>query len=153
MRGFTLLETLITVVIFAFLVGGITQVLNVGNLTFPIDIGQMELQQQSRLAMQWMTRELRQASRVDSPVPVNADSDQVSFDSGGNSGIIYYLNASKQIIREFPSGSRKILANNITRLKFTLANSLLKIEVGAAQTIMNKALIFSLKEQVKLRNG
>jgi len=159
MKAFTIIEVLIVVVIFSFLAIGITGVMNLGNLTFPIDLGQVNLQHQVRQAMQWLSRELREASAV----TYGADYKSVTFNSYSGSGIAYYLDASdvngdnltNQIIREFPAGSRRVIANDISELLFTpdtVNPLLLRVDISAGRTVMNKALTFSLAEQVRLRN-
>ena len=158
MKAFTLVEVLIVALIFSFLALGITQVMNLGNVTFPVDLGKIQLQQQTRQAMQWMTRELRQASN-----PVITGSNRITFDSFSDAGLNYYLDTGdangdglvNQILREFPAGSRRIMANNITSLTFTPDGPpirLIRIDINAGRTILGKALDFSLVEQVRLRN-
>ncbi len=159
MRAFTLVEVLIVALVFSFLAIGITQVMNLGNVTFPVDLGQMQLQQQTRQAIQWMTRDLRQASN---PV-VGTGGNRITFDSFGDLGISYYLDTGdangdglvNQIIREFPAGLRRIVANNISGLTFTPDGPpirLIRIDVQAGRTVLGRALNFALVEQVRLRN-
>jgi len=159
MRAFTLLEVLIVVVILSFLIAGITGVLNLGNVTFPVDLGQINLQNQARQSMQWITRDLREASGV----TVGGGSNSITFNNYSGSGISYYLdtadtngdNLSNQIIREFPSGTRRVVANDISGLVFTPDASnplLLRIDISASRTIMNRPFAFTLTEQVRLRN-
>ncbi len=159
MRAFTLLEVLIVAVIFSFLMVGITSVLNLGNITFPVDLGQINLQNQTRQAMQWMTRELREASGV----TVGSGNNRITFNNYNGSGITYYLDTSdangdhlnNQIIREFPSGTRRMVAQDISGLVFTSDATnplLLRIDISASRAIMNKPFTFTLTEQVRLRN-
>ena len=159
MRAFTLVEVLIVALVFSFLAIGVTQVMNLGNVTFPVDLGQMQLQQQTRQAIQWMTRELRQASN---PV-IGTGGNRITFDSFGDIGMSYYLDTGdangdglvNQIIREFPAGTRRIVADNITGLIFTPDGApirLIRIDVSAGRTVLGRALNFTLAEQVRLRN-
>ena len=159
MRAFTLLEVLIVAVIFSFLMVGITSVLNLGNITFPVDLGQINLQNQTRQAMQWMTRELLEASGV----TVGSGNNRITFNNYNGSGITYYLDTSdangdhlnNQIIREFPSGTRRMVAQDISGLVFTSDATnplLLRIDISASRAIMNKPFTFTLTEQVRLRN-
>lgn len=158
-RGFTLLEVLISAVIFTFLIIGITEVLNIGNWAFPTDLGWVDLQQQSRQAMGWMTKELREGKNIQITV-INTDSDQITFNTIDKNGVKYYRDIDdvnndgvvNQVIREYPAGTRKILANYITRLKFSQSNPILRIDVRSDQTVRKKALSFSLTEQLRLRN-
>ena len=156
MKAFTLVEVLIVALIFSFLAIGLTQVMNLGNVTFPVDLGQMQLQQQTRQAIQRMTQELRQVSN---PV-VGTGNNRVTFDNFDIKNISYYLDTgdangdglTNQIIRQLPTGSKQIVANNISGLTFTPNGSLIRIDVAASRTVLGRALNFSLVEQVRLRN-
>lgn len=160
MKAFTLIEVLVVALIFSFLAIGITQVMNLGNVVFPVDLGQMQLQQQTRQAIQWMTRELRQASTDPIDPVIGIGNNRITFDSFGDLGISYYLDTGdangdglvNQIIREFPAGSRRIVANSITGLTFTFNDPLIRIDINAGQTVLGKNLTFALVEQVRLRN-
>lgn len=154
-----MLEVLIVVVILSFLIVGISGVLNLGNVAFPVDLGQINLQNQARQAMQWITRDLREASGV----TVGSGSNSVTFNNYSGSGISYYLDIgdtngddlANQIIREFPAGSRRVVANDISGLVFTPDASnplLLRIDITASRTILNRPFAFMLAEQVRLRN-
>ncbi|GAG07732.1 unnamed protein product, partial [marine sediment metagenome] len=58
--GFTLVEIMIVVVIFSLLIGTIFIVLATGKTSFQIGNVRMELQQDLRRGMDWITAELRQ---------------------------------------------------------------------------------------------
>ncbi|MFY9402137.1 MAG: prepilin-type N-terminal cleavage/methylation domain-containing protein [Candidatus Omnitrophota bacterium] len=165
MRGFTLVEVLVVVVIFSLMVAGIFGVLNLGNVTFPVDLGKMEVHQQARLLMQWLTRDLRQATNLQIiPLTVNSDK-KIFFRNSKGLEIIYYLDLEdsnedgliNQVIRIGPVGKgsgseERIIANNISRFKFKQEGRLLRIEVVTEQNIRNKNLSFKLIDQVYLRN-
>lgn len=162
MKGLSLLEVLITILIFSFIIVAIYMVLDIGNLTFSTDIALLDLLQQSRLGMSWMVKDIRQASpssivitggsRIDFNIP-NIPNEPIA--------ISYYLD-NGQLIRESPSGSgeRRIVANYINSLCFfcnTCADNCsnpntLQIEVGAYKVAANgRAYAFSLKQKVTLR--
>ena len=161
-RGLSLLEIMVSALILAFIVIGLTEVLNIGALTFPIDSAWLDLQQQTRQAMEWMTKDLRETKKADIQINVlNADSDQITFNTVDQTQVKFYRDASDanndgrvdQVIYEYPAGTRKVLANYISRLKFSTGPAfILRIEVRAAQTIRQKPLSFPLIEQVRLRN-
>lgn len=159
-RGFTLLEVLLSALIFAFLILGITEVLNIGNLSFPIDTALVDLQQQARQAMAIMTKELREASNIQISV-INANSDRITFNTVDKTNVQYYRDINDvnndgitdQVIREYPAGTRKVLANYIARLKFFLSEPMLRLEVRAEQIVRQSSLTLPLVEQVRLRNG
>ncbi|MCX5706279.1 MAG: prepilin-type N-terminal cleavage/methylation domain-containing protein [Candidatus Omnitrophica bacterium] len=145
--GFTLLEALIVAVIFSFIIAGIYGVMNVANVSYPTDLGMLDLQQQARQTMQWITRETREASLV--TITTGTDSDSISFNTPNESGIQYSV-VNNQVIRSF-SGTRTI-AFNIASLRFSQSGNLLQIQVNAASTVLLKPLAFSLTEKVRLRN-
>ena len=164
MKGFTLIEVLVVTGICALLVVGITEVLNLGNVIFPVDLGQMEIHQQARQTMQWLTRELREGRNVQIS-SLTADMDRITFDAYIGAGISYYPDSgdfngdglTNQIVREYPIGTRRIIANSVSHFKFTRPSSVLvRIEVTTSKTVRLKGrgqvLSFPLTEQVRLRN-
>ncbi len=152
LKGFTLVEVLVTLLILGLMTGAIFMVLNAGDIAFNIDIGMLELQQQARQAMDAIVRELRGAEGVEISVE-NQDSDRITFNTASAAGVTYYRNLNNnQLVREYPAGTTKVLANNIARFKCILADSLLEVQLRADKTIRQKAMAFSLAQKVKLRN-
>jgi type II secretory pathway component PulJ len=161
-RGFSLAETLIAAAIFAFLIVALTSVLNIGNLSYPVNTGYLELQQQVRQAMAWLVKEAREADASSVVITVlGADSDRLVFNTPTKSNVQYYRDTAdingdgriNQLIREYPAGARRVVAGDITRLKFTHSPStVLNIEVRSDKTVMLRALSFSFAEKVRLRN-
>ena len=60
MKAFTLTETLISILILSFILAALFTILNMQNVAYDIDLCLLELQQQTRLAIDSMIRELRQ---------------------------------------------------------------------------------------------
>ncbi len=150
-RGFSFAELLVSVFIFALIAGGVFQIFTIGNTVYKTETTLLDLQAHARNAMDRMVREIRASSTVAITV-VNADSDRIAFTTPTATGVQYYLTGT-QLIREFPSGTTRIIAGNVARLKFTLTGSVLKIDVRADQTITGRPFTFSLTEKVRLRNG
>lgn len=159
-KAFTLPELLITILLFAIVVMAIYSVLNLANAYYPIDMGLLDLQQQARQGMEWITREARQSSSKSGNITIttiSTDVDSITFTTPTRSGVHYYLDDS-DLMREYPSGTTRIVARNITRLKFTRADdasshaSILTIEIRAAQTVLRKPLSIQLIEKVRVRN-
>ena len=148
LAGFTLLEVLIAAVIFSFIIAGIYGVMNVANVSYPTELGMLDLQQQARQSMYWITREIREASLV--IITPGADSDVISFNTPNETGIQYSV-VNNQVIRNY-NGTRTI-AFDISSLRFSLTGNLIEIQVNAATTILLKPLTFSLIEKVRYRNG
>lgn len=163
-KGFSLLELLISIAIFSIIVSGVFMLLRVADMNWSISSGFLDLQQQSRQAMDGMIKEIRH------PIPLD-----VSVVDGGarinflilmadkvtkNPGSYYLLN--NQIIREYPVGTTKVLANNINNLSFCCLGGAdcfdcasarsLRIQIQALKTVQNRALNFSLTERIRLRN-
>lgn len=159
MKGFTLVEVLVSAAILAILAGGVYGVLNAGNIMYYNDMGLLELQQNARQGMEAMINELREASNIQITV-LDSNSDRIVFSSYKGIGIQYYRDVNdinsdgivNQAIREDPLGSRRILANNITKLKFSHSSPYLTIEIIAGKTVMQRSFSVSLKENAVLRN-
>jgi prepilin-type N-terminal cleavage/methylation domain-containing protein len=153
MKGFTLIEILVVIAILSITIAAIYGVLNIVSMTYNVDLGILDLQQNARQAMDWMVKELRESSPSD--ITIGAGGDDITFDTPNETNIRYYLDASEnQIIRRYPPGTNRIIANNIENLNFSLISSLLEIQITARkpQTPQRQDLSFLLKEQVRLRN-
>jgi hypothetical protein len=83
---------------------------------------------------------------------VDANSDTITFTTPTANGVQYYR-SNNQVVREYPSGTTRVVANRIARLKFTLSGSVLKIDLRADQTSQGRTFSFSLSEKVRIRNG
>lgn len=167
MKGFTLVEILVSALIFSFLIAAIFGVLNIGNMTYSTDLGLLDLQQKARQAMDGMIRELRQSgssdititdsgARIQFRIPTDITTDPVTY----SSNITYYL-SDNQLIREHPAGTTKILADNINSLTFSLSEKTLEIRLNAKKTSLRREIYFPPKEdeqerflieKVRLRN-
>jgi prepilin-type N-terminal cleavage/methylation domain-containing protein len=160
MRGFTLVEMMITLAIFSFIIASIFIVLGTAEQSWSASEGVLEVQQGLRQVMEGMVRECRQASR--SQISVDSFQSKVVFSLSGVTGPISYYFINNQIIREHPAGTVRTLANNISALDFCCvggANCLdcanagiLEIQAQAQKAVRNRTLNFSLTEQVKFRN-
>ena len=150
MKGFTLVEILVGLFILSVAIAGIYAVLNIGNMTYYIDMDFLDLQQNARRAMDLMVKELRESSPGD--IQITAGGGHITFDTLNELGIEYYFNTQdSQIIREYPPGATRILANNIETLNFNLSGNLLDIQVTARRA-QRRDISFLLREQVRLRN-
>lgn len=160
MRAFTLIEILVVTIIFAIIILGVFAVMNTSTMTWNSTLGNLQLEQGVRLAMDGITRETRQ-SKADQ-VTVADNGARLNFYIPGIAPIISYYVLNNQLIREYPAGTTKVLSNNITLLNFCCLggadcfdcanSSMLQIQINANKTVRNIPLSFSLKEQVKLRN-
>ena len=154
--GFTLVEVMITTAILALLLAGVVTILDVGQKTWDTDMGLVDMQQQTRAAMDGMIKEIRQAE-ISSVNLVSVT--EINFEiPSAASPIEYYLNSS-QIIREYPmnSGTTKVLANNISSVNFSFVDETIEIQLQAQKTVKGRAITFpvigNLTETVRLRNN
>ncbi len=160
-KSFTLIEILVVIVIFAFIIGGLFAILNVANISWHSSMGLVELQQSVRQAIDGMTREIRQLKR-ETGRDITVGSGSITFYIPEYSDPIRYRLENNQIIREYPAGTTKILANGITSLTFCCwvasctsdcsTSGILQIVVQADKTVWGKTLSFALTEKVRLRN-
>jgi type II secretory pathway pseudopilin PulG len=164
MRGFTLLEILISFTIMSLIVAGIFAIINVAEVSWNSDMAFLDIQQQVRLSMDGMIRESRQAKPGD--ITVSGGGGRIDFlvpkpSAAGFNPVAYYLQSGR-IIREHPAGTTKILADYITSLNFcclggadctdcTNANSL-RIQIQGSRTMKGRTSTFPLTEKVMLRN-
>ncbi|MFC1658581.1 PilW family protein [Candidatus Omnitrophota bacterium] len=157
MKAFTLLEVLVSLLIFSFLIAAIFVILNVSDMTYSNDLGLLDLHQQARFAMDGMVRELRRSkdSRI-SVVSVSEINFYISPETYGSDWIgpiRYYWDANQnQIIREYPTGTTKIIAQDISGLSFSLNSDLLDIQLTSAKIVRQRNLSFALAGQVRFRN-
>jgi len=150
-RGFTLIEILVVLLILGIMIGALFMVLNSGDIAFSVDMGMLDIQQQARQGMDAVARELRQAEDV--TVSVEDDSsDRITFNTASATGVIFYRDNNNRLLREYPAGTIKVLANNITRFKCALSGTLLEIQLRTDKTVRQKAVSFSLAERIRLRN-
>ncbi len=139
-HGFTLLETLIFSAIFGIVLLGIYTVYGTSHTTFTRGQNKIEVQQNARVAMEMMARDIRMAgfdpSDVINDVPTTAiqvtNANDITFvgdvDGDGNTDQVRYsLNGNEQIIWEsaswngaaFPPATPSVLADGVSALTFT----------------------------------
>ena len=172
--GFTLIEILVASALFLIIIGAITAVLRVAEMSWNSGMGSVHAQQQARQAMDGMLKEIRQSKSMDlnvtAPgdiitfnVPIDITTSPITY----SADITYYLNnTANQIIRENPPGTNsKVLANNVTQLNFCCQGGTLtgdcydcanadfvRIQVGINETVRQQVFRFNLTEQGRFRN-
>jgi len=160
-KGFTLLETLVTVLIFTFIIAGMYGVSNVTRTNYDTNLVSLNLQQQARQGMSRLSREARQASWV-SIVPGSLDENgiyhSITFNTPDATGVNYSL-VSGQLQRiDSVHTVPKIIANDMIDLIFSKESlgHLLNIQVHASKTFRSlgqeRTLTFPLTEKVAVRN-
>ncbi|MDD5431368.1 MAG: prepilin-type N-terminal cleavage/methylation domain-containing protein [Candidatus Omnitrophica bacterium] len=154
MKGFTLLEALISVLIFSFLIVGIYATLTVGEKTFNEGNVLLMLQQNTRRAMDTMVKELREALNptLAGSIVITPTGNQITFSTIGRAGISYYV-LNNQLVREFPAGTIRVVGNNVANLLFIQNSHILTI--GLTESLVyrgGRTLQFPLREEINLRN-
>lgn len=153
--GFTLVEVLVSVAITSMAVVVIFTLFNQGDALFQQEIVLLDLQQQVRLAMDGMSREIRQATPLANVSITGAPGNNTIQFSVINAtqNVTYFLNASNQIIRQHPPAADKILAHFIGNLTFSLNANVVSLGINATKTDnKGRLLLFSLNQKVRLRN-
>ncbi|MDD2752006.1 MAG: prepilin-type N-terminal cleavage/methylation domain-containing protein [Candidatus Omnitrophica bacterium] len=162
LKGFTLFEVIIAAAILSVITGGIFMVLDTGDKIYALDAGLMDLQQMARQSMNAMVRELHGATSQTIPVAGTS----INFNTASATGIQYSLNASNQLVREFPVGSTpQVVGNFITNLSFCCwhddtstctttctGSNLVEINLTASNTIRGRNVSFPIKGQARPRN-
>jgi len=155
MKGFTVVETLISILIFSIITITLGMAVVVGkNSLFTSDVP-TQLRQSVLFAIIPMGRELRQTAPSKTNIGVNSSSNSITFqiphdnngdgllvDSFGNiewgANITYALNGASQLTRT-QGGTTSIISSNISSLQFTRPageDNIIQIDI-AAQKINN----------------
>lgn len=174
MKGFTLIEVLAVALILGLISAGIFAVLNMSNIIFKDDNALIELQQQVRLGIDAMVKEARQSNY--SQIALSDADTKITFNivpqvyaDPWTGPISYYRDINDanndgitdQVIREYPLGTFKVLANDITVLNFSLTGNILEIGLAAKKSARGRDLCFpapcevtqkALKEIIRLRD-
>jgi prepilin-type N-terminal cleavage/methylation domain-containing protein len=160
MKGFTLFEVLVTVLIFSLIIASIFGLMRVANESWDAGEGRLALQQGLRQAIEGMIREARQSSP--GGVTIAPSQSRVDFTIPDVAGSISYYILNSQLIREYPTAAVRILASGVNSLIFcckggvdclACADSrILEIRLQATRSTHSRALTFALTEQVRLRN-
>ncbi|MFH1867901.1 MAG: prepilin-type N-terminal cleavage/methylation domain-containing protein [Candidatus Omnitrophota bacterium] len=179
MRGFTLLEILITVAIFTILVLGVFQLMEAGNRFWLEGGASAELRQDIIRALMRMESELKETRSI-SPAPqinlaIGASSPALTFnipqvDSATgtilnpigavnwSAPITYALNANNQITRtDIGTGTVTIIANHVSGLVFarlaTDPSNILRINITVGKTTLTRRQLQDTQQiRIKMRN-
>lgn len=174
MKGFTLVELLLTLVILGILMGGIYVVFNISQLASNEDMALLSLQQQGRQAMDGMTREIRKSKSGLSDITITTPGPNsgavIIFKIPSNSYCFKYSVNNNRIIREIINCTtaaqlkQQILANDMNSLNFSRSGNTVEIKLSLKKTVRRRDLCFpnpcetppvlpkTLTEKVRLRN-
>jgi Tfp pilus assembly protein PilV len=171
LRGFSTVEVLVTVLIYALIITSGYLLITTGTVSWQVNNAKVELQQELRKAMEWMSLDLRQAGPASiSDVSVNNTwSTQITFRvaSGVSGGIVtwstaqyrYYLGGTgnRQLKRlDVTSGAVKDIAQNIKVLQVRRPVSnpdIVEVALtGETTTAQGRVVNLTLNFEVNLRN-
>lgn len=145
-KAFTLVEIIFVVFFSTIILGLMWSILSAGRDAYYTADTKIEIQDNLRLGMDRMVKELQGASSVD------AISDNfLEFTAGGNT--VKYSIVNNRLIRT-EDGNPEILANNINSVEFTLfSGDVLEIDLSGGKSIaLQRELNFNLTSRVVLRN-
>jgi prepilin-type N-terminal cleavage/methylation domain-containing protein len=171
MRGFTLVEIMISSVVLAILIVTLFLVLSIGQRSWLSADVSIHLRQEVARSIVVMGQELNETSPAKINLALNIPAGSIIFkipqDLNGDGDVIttngdiewspnitYSLNASHQIQRAVSAGATTIIANNITGLQFTRTlNDVIRINVTAGKVSDTGRMVQDSGEViVKMRN-
>lgn len=175
-KAFTLLETLVVLGIFTLMFTITFEILSANRRSFDIGLTKQDVENQARLGLESMSRELYKTNSNYVTISPNAAiiTFQVPIDYGAGGSLIwgagesgepatggykirYSLNAQSQLIREVLDTtdtvvSTRVLANAVNNLTFSLADNLLSIGLTAQRTVSGRTLSQPFSSRVTFRN-
>lgn len=175
-HGFTLVEMMVTVAIFSFILGICYALFICGSDSWEANSTRVELQQELRKAMDWMSQDLRQAgsaSIVDVPATGGIFTSITFRKSAGVSGGNHVWDASTtryflggtggtQLLRQVGSQTASVIAQNIQSAQFsrqTSASNIVDVSLQAQKTTLRGKTLAgktpiqaSLTLKINLRN-
>lgn len=168
LRGFTLVEVLMTVVIFAVLFGVCFTILLSGSDSWQVNSTQMQLQQNLRRAMNWIKEDLIEAGQSTiTNVPANGswyNTITFSVPSGVSGNAITWASPSIQFLLggassnelQRTSGTTKTVAQYIQSLQFrrqATSPTIVEVSLQAQKNSVKGTPVTMTKSfKVKLRN-
>lgn len=156
-KGFTILEVVISAAILGVVVIALLNVFDSGNKLYSSSVKVMDVMQVVRKPMNEILKEVRQSkaediaitnsgAKIDFIVPLNIN--PVTY----SQSISYYLDQNNQLIREHPPGVTSIVARNIASLNFSLTSNRLDVALQAQANLKHSTLVLPVSETVTLRN-
>ena len=157
----SLVEVMVSITILAIIATFVFTALVMGERYWRSDMGLLDVEQEARMGLHGMAREIRQKNGSASMTITNNDSQINFYMTNVTNQVKYYLQGN-QIIREHPPNTTRVIANNITSLGFccgqgSTCNSTctsaeyVEIQVTASKTA-GRTVTFNLSEKVQLRN-
>ena len=162
MKGFSLFEVMVVTLILGIVIGGVFMTFTIGSRTYSRDIVLLDLEQQTRRALDSLMRELRQTDSFHVSISEGVP-DSISFyilsDPNGTSGgawvgpIRYYVDTvNSRLMRQEIDTTPRVVAHNIDDLQFVETGNFLNIEITGLQRVFGQDLTFVREGEVRMRN-
>jgi prepilin-type N-terminal cleavage/methylation domain-containing protein len=150
--GYTLVEFMVSMALLTIIMLGAYGVLVTGDTIYVKDNNLMNMQGQTRNAVDRMVRESRPATSQTIVTNFNSTTnDKITiFSPTTPTGVQYYLSGTN-LVRAY-GGKTQNVASNVSLLKFTQSASLLQIQVTTSRSVYGVATTFPLIEKVRFRN-
>ena len=153
LKGMTLVEMMVTVVLFSFIVAASVTVFAAGNSTWNNYEASIATQREARNALTMLTKDLREASSIS--ITQDSSSATLSFSRPVIGSVTYTWSAAggtpKKIIRQNQSVTR-IVAQDISNLAFTDNGSNIVVNITSSKVAVNgPTCTFNVKEKVAIR--
>ena len=168
-HGFSLAETMVTLLIYSFIAAACYSALVYGSNSWKVNSVAVELQQELRKAMDWITEDLRQSgTSTITDVPVDGQPhNTITFKlcTGANNGNISWAGSNTQYSKGGTGSAQllrttgvqsKVIAQNFQSVQFRRQNTSANV-VNVALTVQKniiggRMLAMSSNFQVKMRN-
>lgn len=154
-KGISLVETLVSVLLFTFIIGGLFSVIMAGNVSWQRHQATMSAQRQARNAMIMIARDFRsaknlqltQSSSVVDAVFNHASKGQMTYSWTTLAG----ANVNRVIRTLASPAETRIIAQDISSFRITEATNDFTIDLTARSTSGRQTSTFRLKERVAKR--
>ncbi len=154
-RAYTLIEVLVSIAIFSFILMALYQMFAVGNRSWANYNEKVALQREIRWSMYAVVKELREAKNIF----VTDDSEKVKIafkkDNLGSFAFVFMKTGQQRnkLFFERPN-QKRVLSSSVTNLKVDqISKHLIEIEItGMKQPLFSKLITFKLKQRILLRN-
>ena len=135
--GFSLLEAVVAAGVLALLVLVLVSFIIFSNHSFAALFNYVSLDDMNRLAMDRITRDVRQANRVK-----DASTTSITLEDADMSDIVYSYNSMQRVLTRTQRGTTKVILTGCDRLLFTLGQ---RNPVGGTFDVYNPSSMDAVK--------
>lgn len=167
-RGYSLVETMVTASLFAMLILAAGSAFNESQKSMTWNYFELSLQEELRRTLDTMSREIRESS-PSTPVPIVTNTNSISFEiptSVSKNAVtswkqINYGLASNNTVTRTSGGQTTVIGNGVQALNFVynpaVSPRTIRIQVtgvrSAGTTTLDRDVTMTLTNEVTLRNG